>query len=186
MSFFDNPKNASLALMVLAVLELIGAVVAIVASFNPFVIGNLLVGIGALICAVLYFAFAKKVATMAKIDILANYIILFGLINIIGGVFSVVVSIGAAIVGIIIGVIVILVGKRINDGQVDTLDKIIWIVLMLLFILSFIGSLGMFIGIGGDILNILVVVASAVANLVVSIFMILLLLDPEVKQKMGM
>ena len=186
MSFFDNPKNASMALMILAVIELIGAIVSVAVSVNPFELGNLLIGIGAVICAVLYFMFAKRVATMAKIDILANFIILFGLVSIIGGVFTVVASIGSAIVGIIIGVIVILIGKRINDGQVDTFDKILWIVLMLLFILSFIGSLGMFIGIGGEIIDILVGVLAAVSSLVVSIFMILLLLDPEVKQKMGM
>lgn len=189
MSFFDNSKNAGLALMVLAVLELAGAAVAIANAVHPkFDVNLLLVAIGSLICAVLYLLFARRVREgMSKIDILANFIIVAGICMVVAGVFSAVISVSAGVVNAIIGVIIVLIGKRINDNSTDTFDKIIWIVLVLLFLLSvlggFIALFGMF---SGEPLTMIVNILSTVSIFVVAVFMLLLLFDPEVRKQMGM
>lgn len=189
MSFFDNPKNAGLALMVLAVIELVAAAVAIYDAVQPKLDTNiLLVAIAALICAVLYFLFARRVREgMSKIDILANFVIVNGLCMAIPAVVSLVISLEVGIVGIILGVIVVLIGKRINDNTTDTLDKIIWIVLVLIFIISVLGSFVALFGVfNGTMLEILLNVVTAVSSFMVAVFMLLLLLDSEVRKQMGM
>jgi len=190
MSFFDNPKNAGLAFMVLAVIEIIGAIIALADAFtaDEIKIGAILVGVGGLLSAVLYFYFGRSVRDgMSKIDILANFVMVNGLIYIIGGVFGLVNDVGSGIVSIIIGIIIVLIGKRINDNSQDTFDKIIWIVLLILFILGALGSLFAIFGVfNGDILTILMNVLVTVSSIVVAVFMLLLLFDADVKKQMGM
>ena len=56
MSFFTEPKNAGLALMVVAVLNIIAGIVGIYdGATNGFDTGAVVVSVGAIICAILLF-----------------------------------------------------------------------------------------------------------------------------------
>jgi hypothetical protein len=66
-----------------------------------------------------------------------------------------------------------------TDGKTDTVDKILWVLLVLVFIIS-------------AIFDIIAMIAfpiatiMGIAGLIVDLFMLLALLDNDVKAKMGM
>ena len=188
--------------MILAVISAIAAVVMVVMSFMDIDIKEMdgyetpyyvIVAVGALIGACMYFTFGRKVRNgevPQKIDILALYVRIFGIVMIIGGIckavgeavgqdnFDAGASIVGAIVAIVIGLIIIFIAGKINDGVKTTGDKVIWIILLVLFVLMIIAS----------IMEIISIIALPVGicDLIVSVFMISLLTDPEVKSAMNM
>ena len=201
MAFF-SARNAGLAFMILAVVSALAAVIMIVLSIMDIDNENfeglstpyfIIVAVGSLIAACLYFAFGKKVKDgeiANKIDILAQYVKIFGIVYIIGGICNAVaeavgkdsVSFGAALVGavisIIIGLIVLFIASKINDGKQTTGDKVIWIILLILFVLGIIAAVG-------EIISI-ILLPVGICDLLIAVFMLTLLIDPEVKAEMNM
>ncbi len=194
MSFLDNPKNAGTVLWLIGIIQIVLGVVNIVLGALGVevdgeeidLVEGVVNGIGTIIIGFLYFGFGKAVRSgeiSTKWDILVRFIYLFGMQLIISGIFTY--SADAVdwavqiVVGIILGLIVFWIVKRMTDGKTDTLDKIIWILLLLIFIISAIV----------DILAMLafpVGTIMGIAGFIVDAFMIICLLDNEVKAKMGM
>ena len=200
MSFFEDPKNAGLAIIIVGILQMIGAILAIVLGVigledddgeKIFTIGSAVAGIGSLICGFIYFAFGKKVrggSISAKIEILAQFVRVVGVCVIIGGIFSAIGAIvdggdiGGAlvsgIIAIILGLIVLWIAGKINDGKQTTGDKIIWILLLVIFAICIIIAILEIITIIGIIYGI--------CHLIIYVFMLMLLLSSDVKSAMGM
>lgn len=196
MSFFDNTKVAGLALTVIGLLMIVAGFLQIYngATMDGGIgenIGYVIAGIGALIAAVLYFIYGNKVrkgVISAKIDILGNYVRIVGVTTIVANIFAAIgglmssISFWDCVIMIILGFIVIWIGSKINDGKTTTFDKILWIVLLVVFVILFLVN---FVGIftnGFDIVTIL----KSVCYAVVYLFMTVFLLDGDVKSKMGM
>ena len=199
MAFF-SAKNAGLAFMILAVVEAIVAVLMIVLSFMDIedlkkysTAYFIIVAVGALIAACLYFTFGKKVRNgevSNKIDILAQYVKIVGIVTIVGGICGAIAeavglddvsfgaALGGAIISIILGLIIMFIASKINDGKQTTGDKIIWIILLVLFVLLIIAAVGEIITIIGAPVGI--------CDLIIYVFMLTLLVDPEVKSEMNM
>ena len=192
MSFFDQPKNAGLAMIVVAIVEVIAAIINIVAAATAddgIDFSGIIVAIGLIITAVIYFKYGSQVrsgAISAKIDILASFVNVVGVISIVNGVFQIIAGvaggaglIGNGVINIIIGLIICFCGKKINDGKETTLDKIIWIILLVVFIIEFLANIVMLIGFPiGTLMGI--------CGIIIYVFMTLLLLDGDVKKAMGM
>ena len=199
MAFF-SAKNAGLAFMILAVVEAIVAVLMIVLSFMDIedlkkysTAYFIIVAVGALIAACLYFTFGKKVRdgeVSNKIDILAQYVKIVGIVTIVGGICGAIAeavglddasfgaALGGAIISIILGLIIMFIASKINDGKQTTGDKIIWIILLVIFVLLIIAAVGEIITIIGAPVGI--------CDLIIYVFMLTLLVDPEVKSEMNM
>lgn len=192
MSFFDEPKNAGLAMIIAALVSLIAAIAGIVTGLiddDGIQTANIIVAIGSLISAVVYFKYGSKVrsgAVSAKIDILAGFVNVSGVTTIIMGVFYIIAAIagydngvGTGVLDIIIGLIIIWCGKKINDGKQTTIDKILWIILLVIFVLALLGSiLSLFAFPIGTL--------TGICGIIIYLFMLILLFDSEVKKDMGM
>ncbi len=189
MSFFTEPKNAGLALMVVAVLNIIAGIVGIYdGATNGFDTGAVVVSVGAIICAILFLLFGMKLRTgvFSKIEIVSTYVKVIGFTTIIGGIFylgylanGVSGVVGSAIITIIFGLIIMWCASKIGDGKVEFVDKIIWIILVVIMVLCILASLV-------SLLDFFLGTIIAICDLIVYVFMLLLLLDGDVKSKMGM
>ena len=201
-SFFDNTKIVGFAFLVVGFILIFSAIFSIVMGFidvpaetkegipnwMPYCVVG---GIGSLICALLYTFFAMKVNNgtySQKIVILEKYVRIVGVTTAIDAIFAGVASIaggqevGPALVGIIlgliIGLIIIFISTKINDGKETIGDSIIWIILLIAFILLLIVSIF-------EIFS-LVGIIDGIAHIIIALFMIAFLFDPEVKKKMNM
>lgn len=195
MSFFDNPRNAGLALMIVSIIDIIGGIALIILGAIGYegynTVHSIILGVGEIICGALMFMYGQKVrggAISAKIEILAQFVRVIGVITIIGGIFAAIaniaigVDLGASIVGaivaIILGLIIMFIGSKINDGKQTIGDKIIWIILLIAFVIMILIAIVEIISIIGII--------NGICDLIVYIFMLILLVDPEVKKEMNM
>ncbi|MBQ7701006.1 MAG: hypothetical protein IJT54_01235 [Candidatus Methanomethylophilaceae archaeon] len=203
MSFFDT-KNVGYAFIFVGVLLLIEAIGYIAAGFvdmdvalpeeitnkTPFFV---ITGVGAVLAALIYIGYALSVKNLTKIDTLAGYVRVVGVTFAVTGIFSAIAmvfgykDIGsglgagaiALIITIVISFILVFIAGKINDGKQTTGDKIIWVILLIAFILMVIA----YIPFGTtDILSII----NCVVHIIIAVFMIAYLFDPEVRQQMNM
>ena len=200
MSFLDNTKIAGTALWIVGILMIISALLTIICGvvddeMNDHVIGWVILGIGSLICALVYFAFGKSVKSgevSDKFDIVTKFVYVVGYTTIIGGVFAALCGFGfddiggylvSGIISIVLGFVILWIHKKITDGNISTFDRIMWILLLVIFVICFISS---FFGIGGSGLALAVNIIVAICDIVIYLFMIAFMLDNSVKAKFGM
>ena len=191
MSFFDDTKNAGMILLIIALLGIIFTAIAAFA-FDPYkdaevwkkivmivgsVIGGavfLIVGMGIMkgSCMIQIGNLFSDVSS--KFGVVVAITAAYGLSEIVNGIFTIIGFGGAsAIAPIIIGVLFILLAWLLASGESDA-RKIVWIILLILFIIYLIIS----------IFAALVLVG--IPDLLLSIFLVTYLLSPEVKGKCGM
>ena len=200
MSFLDNTKTAGTALWIVGILMIISALLTIICGvvddeMNDHVIGWVILGIGSLICALVYFAFGRSVKSgevSGKFDIVTKFVYVVGYTTIIGGVFAALCGFGfddiggylvSGIISIVLGFVILWIHKKITDGNISTFDRIMWILLLVIFVICFISS---FFGIGGSGLALAVNIIVAICDIVIYLFMIAFMLDNSVKAKFGM
>lgn len=191
MSFLSDNKNFGLAMMVAGILMAIIAVVNIVLHFT---LGVAITAVGSIIYGLMIVGVGsstRKGEISQKLDILGKYVFVVGaglivtsLFAAIGvavelGLVGVVAGIITVIISLIIGLIIIWISKKMTDGQVSTIDRVIWIILVIMFIISILGAIMQMLG---GILAFLL----GVCNLVIFLFLLSALFDPEVKKAMGM
>ena len=205
MSFFKETRTAGIALIILGVINLIGALAAlvgVVSAKDGIVASAVVACIGPIIMAVLYFRFGVSVKNGGipeKIDILAYFVRLAGLSQIIIAVFNLwnawetsgaAAALGGLVISIIIGLIILFIAGRINDRKQDTGDKIIWVILVVLFALSALANIFAVIGVlvsGVSFdLSILDNLVLPIVSFIINVFMLLLLFDSDVKREMNM
>lgn len=203
MAFFNNQAHAGLALLIFAVLSIVAAVITLVFGFmeiefedTKYKMIDAVPAIGTLLAGFLYLGFAKRVrggsaggmladkcgvsggAFTDKFDIIVEFVHVFAFANIIEGIFYLPKDIPTGIVGIIIGLIILFVYMKITDGKETLFDKIIWVILIILFLFTIIEGLALLIGI--------ITIPLAIAEIVIGVFMFMALLDGDVKKKFGM
>ena len=192
MSFFDDTKNVGLMMFVIAILGLIQAVLQIVngATYDGETVkkvGYVIIGIGALVGAIIFFKFGNSVRTgsiSGKLDVVAGFVQTVGYMTIVSSIFAI---IGGALVGaefaaggvilLIIGAIVLYLGKKINDGKNTGADSVLWIILVIVFFIMMLASLA---GLFGNIFDIIDGICSFVMYLCILLFMF----DKEIKSAM--
>ncbi len=205
MAFFDNQDHAGLALLIFAVLSIVMAIVTIVWEIvdgGDIVIANIIMAIGTLVGGFLYLAFAQRVrgnsgnnafadklglsggALNDKFDIVVEFVHVFAFATIISGIFEIIAGIlnlnliGTGIIDVIVGLIVLFLYKKITDGKESLVDKIVWIILLILFILTIIGGVVALFGI--------ITIPLGICMMIIGVFMVMALLDNDVKAKFGM
>ena len=200
MSFLDNTKTAGTALWIVGILMIISALLTIICGvvddeMNDHVIGWVILGIGSLLCALVYFAFGKSVKSgevSDKFDIVTKFVYVVGYTTIIGGVFAALCGFGfddiggylvSGIISIVLGFVILWIHKKITDGNISTFDRSMWILPLVIFVICFISS---FFGIGGSGLALAVNIIVAICDIVIYLFMIAFMLDNSVKAKFGM
>lgn len=186
MSFFDQPKNAGLAMIIVAIVNILAAIANIVVAATAeegVDYSGIIVAVGLVITGIIYFKFGSNVRAgniSKKIDILASFVNVVGINTIVTGVFAILSgTFASGVWDIIFGIIICFCGKKINDGKETTLDKILWIVLLVIFVLSILFSIVELVAFPiGTLLGI--------CGIIIYVFMTLLILDGEVKKAMGM
>ena len=189
MSFLDNPRNAGTAIFLVGIITMILGVVMIVLAVTSDeydTVFGALSGVGALISGFIYFGLGKDVrnGTISdKWDILTRFVLCVAMVTIIQSILGIGGTsgeqIGSTIIGVIIGLIIFFVYKKMTDGKATTVDKIIWILLVIIFIIEI-------------ILNIIALLAFPIGTLmgicgiIIYCFMLITVLDNDVKAKMGM
>lgn len=201
MSFVDNQKLVGTAFTIIGILFIIAALVQLVGAFSEEgwtnKLGAVIAAIGAILAAILYFKYGnsvRKEELTGKLNILGSYVLVVGVTTVIVNIFAAIggiigeISFWDSLIMVILGIIVIWAGKKITDGKETTIDKILWIILtivfLVLFVLNFVGIFGSF-G-SGEALTIIISFITSVCYAVVFLFMLLYMFDGEVKKGMGM
>lgn len=191
MSFFDETKNAGLLLVIIALLGIVFTAVAAFA-FDPYKDSEtwrkIVMILGAVVGSAVYAILGLDIMNgkarfqignlfsdlTSKFGVVVAITAAFGLSSIISCIFSAIAYAGGAdIVSIIIGILFILMAWLLADKDEDV-RKIIWIILLVLYILMLIVS----------IFAILVLIG--IPMFLLALFLVLFLLSPEVKGKCGM
>ena len=192
MSFFDETKNAGLVLLIIALLGVVLAIVAVFALDGykdlemwkkiMIIVGAVL---GSAVYVILGLDIMKGSATLqignlfsdltSKFGVLVALTAGFGISEVLNSIFAVIAGfdVGSQIGSIVIGVLFIVMAWLLVDGGEDA-RKIMWIILLVLYILMLIFS----------ILACLVLIG--IPMLLLSIFLVTYILSPEVKGKCGM
>lgn len=205
MSFFDDTKKVGLALWIVGVLMILTAVLNIFfgltdadAKADDTRFGLVIVGIGSLICALIFFGYGKSVRsgqTADKFAIVTKLILVVAMITIVTGIFKAISGVGFhdirtyAIEGailIVLGLVVLFIYRTVAGGNAGTFGKIMWIALLVIFVLMFIGTAAVLIKLNGGTLKLIVGAVTGICNLVIYLYMTVYLLDRDVRAKFGM
>ena len=190
MSFFDDTKNAGLLLLIIALMDIAFVVVAaffldqykdaemwkkIVLIVGGVIEGLFLAVVGMGIkngsCMFQLGGFFSDVTS--KFGVLVAGTAAYGIGSIISGVFSIIAFGTGGITDVVIGVLIVLVAWLMLDGG-KVANNIIWIILLIVYIIGIILSL------------FACLVLVGIPSLLLFIMLLLFLLSPEVKSKMGM
>ena len=183
--------------MVVGALTFLGGVLSIILPLIDFpgfddhdIVYFIILAFGQFFAGALYFVYGRRAndGRMANIvHVLSRFVEVIGMAAIISGVCSTAASMypdidldaffAGAVSSIIVGLILIILPTRIVDGRRAFVDKAIWTILLIAFLVLFLVSLLEVIGVDN-------VVAGAI-GILTYIFMIILLFDPEVEVSMG-
>lgn len=202
MSFFDNPKNFGIAAIVIGAVSLISGLVAIVngALADPIATGSVVAAVGTLIFGILILGVGIPVykgEESNKLNILGLFVRVIGIATIVTYLFSgagqiidesLATGVGWIIIGIIFGLILIWAAGKIVDGSADTMDKIIWILLLVAFaILTIVSLVGIFTPFltDGAILDQALLAILSLFEFILYAFLLVAVLSDDVKRAMG-
>lgn len=195
MSFFNN-RTAGIAFIIVAILYFISAIFTLYVGFADDedklgIAYYIIIALSSIIAGVIYFRYGAKIKANLipeKIDVLATYVKIVGVITIITGILAAAaeVAVGAgigaaiitAIIAIILGLIIMFIAGKINDGKATTGDKVIWVILVIVFIILLILTILSIIALTNIIQNI--------CNIIIYGYMLVLLFDADVKSAMKM
>jgi len=188
MSFFDNYKNAGTALFAVGIIQVIAGLIAIIlgaTDSNKNLLGCAVGGIGTILCGLVFFGLGKDIRNgnvTEKWDIVCRFVLAAATVSVIGGIFAIInsegnIDIASCAIGIIVGLIIFWIYKQMTNNKVNTISKILWIVLLIVFVL----------GIIGGIMSLLVFPVGTllgICDIIIYVFMTIAILDPAVKDKM--
>ena len=190
MSFFDETKNFGLMAMIAGLVMVLSAILWVVDGYDLGLIGVLIAGLLLLIFGLGVYQGESKLnigslfdeGVTSKFGLVVAFIIIVGVTEIVQGIFAL------NIMSIVVGVLLILFGFLMKMDLSPILEKIIWIILLIVFLLGIIinGILSVVGAFGGEPLGIVLNVLNAVAYLVIYIMLFLYMLSPEVKSRMSM
>jgi hypothetical protein len=203
MSFFDNPKNFGLAAIVIGAVSMLAGIIGIVQGVlaDPIATGIVVAAVGTILYGVLILGVGLPVykgEESDKLTILGMFVRFVGLATIVVGVFtgagqiiddSLAVGVTTIVIQAVLGLVLIWIAGRIVDGSVDTLDRIVWIILLVVFaILTVFALVGIFIPFFAElaVLDLLVEVVLSLCQFILYAFLLVSVLSNEVKSAMGM
>lgn len=203
MSFFDNPKNFGLAAIVIGAVSMLAGIIGIVKGVlaDPIATGIVVAAVGTILYGVLILGVGLPVykgEESDKLTILGMFVRFVGLATIVVGVFtgagqiiddSLAVGVTTIVIQAVLGLVLIWIAGRIVDGSVDTLDRIVWIILLVVFaILTVFALVGIFIPFFAElaVLDLLVEVVLSLCQFILYAFLLVSVLSNEVKSAMGM
>ena len=190
MSFFDETKNAGLILLIIALLGIVFAVIAVFAfdGYKDAETWKKIVWIaGAVLGSAIYAILGLDIMNgscrfqignlfsdvQSKFGVLVALTAGFGIAEVVNSLFAVIAFGGANIGSLVVGILFIVMAWLLADGQEDA-RKVIWIILLVLYIIMMIISI------------LLCLALIGIPMLLLSIFLVVFLLSPEVKSKCGM
>lgn len=190
MSFFDDTKNAGLLLLIIALMDIVFALISIFAldGYKDLEMWKkilVIVGavIGAAILALLGFGIMKGSVAFqigpffsdvnSKFGVLVAGTAGIGIADLIEGIFNIIAFGGTSVGSLVIAVILLVMAwLMVSGGKVA--GNVIWIILLIIYIIGIIVS------------AIASLVLVGIPSLLLFIMLLLFLLSPEVKSKMGM
>jgi hypothetical protein len=200
MIFFKDTRSIGVVFWAVTVLLGFNAVMVLLGAFTDDMVELpdyvtdakmycLLIGIGSLISALLYALIAHRVMSkkMTMLEVLRSYVLTIGMCTVIGGAFA-----GAAIylctnmedaaliatiVSLVLGIFILLMGFAIGNGKKGFIKKVIWFILVIAFIVMFVNAL-----LPADNYW---QFAQHIANVLIAFFMLLFIVDEEVRIDMG-
>ena len=177
MEFLNNTKNFGLMITILAIINAVLAILAMIdGGFGLGTVGAILSSAVMILAGIAIYmqtdggiiSFAFPEGSSSKFGALTGFIFATGISAILA------LNLGS----IILGIIILLVGWIITNNKKTFMDSIIWVLLIILFALLAIASV--FAVFTADILMIVGGVCSAILYLMAFLY----LLDPEVKKKL--
>lgn len=203
MSFLDDTKNFGIFTVIAAAVIILSAIMGIVENVNEFnqmivMVGSLLYGVLLLILGISAYTgkllvglgavFSEGVSS--KFGIVTSYVSVIGLGYIIMGLCSCIGSdFYSGAVSIIIGLVALIMGFLMKDGK-SKLNKVIFVLLAIIFFIGTIAGLLGFIGaftlFGTDVVMAFVAVLEGLAVMMIFLMLFVYLLSGEVKGKLGM
>lgn len=202
MSLLDNPKNFGLAAIIIGVVSLLVGIMAIVngALADEIAFGAIVAAIGTILYGLLILGIGLPIfkgEITNSLSILGKFVRVIGLATIVVGIFagagtiidgSLGGGISEIVIGLIFGLILIWVSTKILDGSVDLMDKIIWILLLIVFliltIVSMVGIITPFLG--GFSVEIVFLAILSLCQFILYAFLLFAVLSNDVKTAMGM
>ncbi len=188
MSFLDNSKTAGTAIWIVGIISIILGIVGLISgvlSDETDTAVAVIGGLGGILVGLVYFGFGKSIRSgeiTGKWEIVCRIVYLTGIVFIINGIFGYngdgkdwAIQIAK---GIVLGLVCLFIHKRMTDGKTDVLDKILWILLVVISIIYIIISLL-------DILVFPIGTITGICGLLIGLFLIISLFDDDVKKKMG-
>ena len=192
MSFFDETKNAGLVLLIIALLGIVFAAIAVflLDGYKDMEMWKKIVFIiGAVVGSAVYVILGLDIMAgscrfqignlfsdvTSKFGVLVALTAGFGISEVLNSIISIIAGfdVGGQIGSIVVGILFIVMAFLLAGDNEDA-RKVIWIILLILYILMLIFS----------ILACLVLIG--IPMLLLSIFLVTYLLSPEVKSKCGM
>lgn len=190
MSFFDETKNFGLMAMIAGLVMILSSILWMVDDFKWGSVGVLIGGLLLLVFGLGAYQGESKLnigslfdeGVTSKFGIVVGFIIIVGLVEIIQGLFA-----WYDLYAIVVGVLLVLFGVLMKMDLSDILKKIIWVVLLIIFLVGIIfGFLDVYNAFGGETLWVVLNVLNAVAYLLIYIMLFLYMLAPEVKSRLAM
>lgn len=191
MSFFDDANNAGLALIIVSVFQALSAVIMLGTTLNRgFEWAVVLLVLGQLVCSFLYFKLGIdfRAQPYPGTTLLSSYIRVVGMATIIIGVASIGFGVFSAMVNVAVGLVIFWIYLRVDSGKGDNIDRVLWYVLVLAFVIMCISSFGSIVSSLVGLLSTLSAVSellTGIANLFIGVFMLLVLLENAVRMSMG-
>ena len=190
MSFFDDTKNAGLLLLIIALLSIVFSIITVFALDgykDAEMVKKILWIVGAVLGAAIYAILGlgiKNGKCMVQIggffsDVTSKFGVLVaitagvGIADVVSGVFATIAFGAGNVSSIVVGILLILVAWLMLDGG-KVANNVIWIILLIIYIIGIIFSLLACLALIG------------IPMLLLYIMLLLFLLSPEVKSKMGM
>jgi hypothetical protein len=202
MSFFDNPKNFGTAMLLAGLISALVSLVGIIteALDSDRDIGLIVISAGVLIYGLMIAAVGQKIRVgeiSQRIKILGSFIAVVGAGFIVKGFFSMVgetldsdLAGGVVIffISLILGIVAMYISRTITDGQTTTMDRVFWIILMVIFVIMIILSIAEMIS-AFDGESVAIGVLNAIAglcNVIVYVSLVVVLMSDDVKKELGM
>jgi len=199
MSFFDNTKSLGIIFEFVGILMILNAAMVFIAVFTDWLgVQELLseqkeaisvVGAGELIAAIVYIIFADRVMRGVagdKLQVLSSYMLIVAVTTFIIVVSDSigeymmgldVISLITLAIGIVICMIIAVIALSVRNGKKGIRKKFIWAILVVVFVIMLILNLMP----ASNMMDFI----DQIAHTLIAVFMLLFLMDAEVKIGMG-
>ncbi len=201
MSFFDDTKNFGTMMLAVGLIAALISLIGIISELfsSDISVGDIVIAIGSLIYGVMIAGVGARVRNgeiSQKIQILGWFVAVIGAGFIVVGLFDMAgliidnadntaSAIGGFIISLILGLITVWIAKKMMDGKTTTIDRVIWLLLLVIFVLMILASIiGMF-SVFGGLIGILTAVASFL-YVIIYLSLLVYLLSDDVKRELGM